>query len=91
MKSERTATQEKRATWFYIILGVAILIYAAIDKFFLPEIDNLGVAIPIGLMFIIISQSGRITQKLGRKGLVALLIFGIVLFLVGLVVYFLYR
>lgn len=91
MKSERTASSEKRTSWVYMILGVAILIYAAIDKFFMPDIDNLGVAIPIGLMFIILSQSEGIARKLGKRGLTILLILGVLLFLIGLAVYFVYR
>jgi len=91
MKSEKSTSIEKKTNWVYIIIGSLVLAYAVIDKFFLPEIDNLGVALPLGLMFLMLSQADRMAQKLGRKGMIVLLIIGIVLFLLGLAVYFLYR
>lgn len=76
-----------RENLIYLVLGILGVGYAMIDIFALPEVDNVGVALPLGSFAICLSQKEKI-ESLGGKTKASLAIGLSTTVLLGLVVFF---
>ena len=74
--------------WTLLALGFVFVLLGIIDWAIDPESVNLKLYLSAGIIFVLLSQSEHINRKLERRGLIILLLIGM-LILVGLLALYL--
>lgn len=78
----------RKTSQYLQTIGAVVLFYTLIDWLFLKEVHHESITFPLGIMFLIISQSNPLIRNVGERGIIGLILAGTILLIILLALYY---